>query len=42
MPCKYTRSPATAVEPYPLPRFCADQIADGPFAGHVLSRPVSF
>src|SRR5260221_4768810 len=36
------RSPATAMDPYPLPRFWADQTTAGPFAGHAFSSPVSF
>ena len=40
-PCRNTRSPATAIEPYPLPRLFAVQSTRGPPPGHSGRRPVS-
>src|SRR5262252_752424 len=42
IPCTNTRSPMTAIEPYPPPTFVADQTIGGPEGGHECSSPVSF
>src|SRR5262245_56492108 len=42
MPCTQTRSPCTAIEPYPAPSIAADHATVGPDFGHCASSPVSF
>src|SRR5262245_11418747 len=42
IPCTYTRSPCTAIEPYPAPSIAADHATGGPDRGHCESKPVSF
>src|SRR5688572_23124586 len=41
-PWRNTRSPATAIDPYPVPRLFAVQITRGPPLGHSFKSPVSF
>src|SRR5207342_588325 len=40
-PCTKMRSPVTAREPYPAPRFATDHTIGGPAAGHAFISPVS-
>src|SRR4029079_7687195 len=42
IPCTYTRSAFTEIEPYPAPSIAADHATGGPDRGHWESNPVSF